>query len=202
MPAGGSHARADSTVKMTTNEAALLGPQGHDHPLGCRHLHPLEDAPQRDRGHHLGGSSSVWRCSRRGLACSSSSSSRDESFCTCLEHAWSAMKLCSFMRMGELLAQQPVLSGAVVFGVCVCCCVSTRVVQTCAVTLRGSVGSTRRMIHPNITMYAYARARAHKARRFMGETAGSRGRCVCACVCPSCNERLLSHGGHVSSLAA
>ena len=142
---------------MTTNEAALLGPQGHDHPLGCRHLHPLEDAPQRDRGHHLGGSSSVWRCSRRGLACSSSSSSRDESFCTCLEHAWSTMKLSSFMRMGELLAQQPVLSGAVVFGVCVCCCVSTRVVQTCAVTLRGSVGSTRRVIHPNITIYTPGR---------------------------------------------
>ena len=157
MPAGGSHARADSTVKMTTNEAALLGPQGHGHPLGCRHLHPLEDAPQRDRGHHLGGRSSVWRRSRRGLACSSSSSSRDESFCTCLEHAWSAMKLCSFMRMGELLAQQPVLSGAVVFGVCVCCCVSTRVVQTCAVTLRGSVGSTRRVIHPNITIYTPGR---------------------------------------------
>ena len=157
MPAGGSHARADSTVKMTTNEAALLGPQGHGHPLGCRHLHSLEDAPQRDRGHHLGGSSSVWRCSRRGLACSSSSSSSDESFCTCLEHAWSAMKLCSFMRMGELLAQQPVLSGAVVFGVCVCCRVSTRVVQTCAVTLRGSVGSTRRVIHPNITIYTPGR---------------------------------------------
>ena len=151
MPAGGSHARADSAVKMTTNEAALLGPQGHDHPLGCRHLHSLEDAPQRDRGHHLGGSSSVWRCSRRGLACSSSSSSRDESFCTCLEHAWSVMKLCSFMRMGELLAQQPVLSGAVVFGVCVCCCVSTRVVQTCAVTLRVAVGST------NITIYTPGR---------------------------------------------
>ena len=44
------------------------------------------------------------------------------------------MKLCSFMRMAELLAQQPVLSGAVVFGVCVCGRVSTRVVQTCAVT--------------------------------------------------------------------
>jgi hypothetical protein len=67
------------------------------------------------------------------------------------------MKLSSFMRMGELLAQQPVLSGAVVFGVCVCCCVSTRVVQTCAVTLRGSVGSTRRVIHPNITIYTPGR---------------------------------------------
>ena len=157
MPAGGGHARAHSTVKMTTIEAALLGPQGHDHPLGCRNLHSLEDAPQRDRGHHLGGSSSVWRCSRRGLACSSSSSSSDESFCTSLEHAWSVMNLCSSMRLGELLAQQPVLSGAVVFGVCVCCCVSTRVVQTCAVTLRGSVGSTRRMIQPSITMYTPGR---------------------------------------------
>ena len=144
-------------MKMTTNEAALLGPQGHDHPLGCRHLHPLEDAPQRDRGHHLGGSSSVWRCTRRGLACSSSSASSDESFCTSLEHAWNVMNLCSFMRLGELLAQQPVLSGAVVFGVCVCCCVSTRVVQTCAVTLRGSVGSTRRVIHTNITIHTPGR---------------------------------------------
>ena len=80
--AGGGHARADSTVKMITHEAALLGPQGHDHPLGCRHLHLLGDALQRDRGHHLGGRSSVWRSSRRGLACSSTSSSSDESFCT------------------------------------------------------------------------------------------------------------------------
>ena len=107
-------------------QAGCSGPQGHGHPLGCRHLHPLEDAPQRDRGHHLGGSSSIWRCSRKGLACSSSSSSGDESFCTCLEHATNVMKLCSFMRMAELLAQQPVLSGAVVFGVCVCGRVSTR----------------------------------------------------------------------------
>jgi len=58
-PAGGSHAQADSTVKMTTNKAALLGPQQHGHPLSCRHLHAHEDAPQRGRGHHLGGSSSV-----------------------------------------------------------------------------------------------------------------------------------------------
>ena len=157
MRAGGGHARADSTVKMITHGAALLGPQGHGRPLGCHHLPLLGDAPQRDRGHHLGGRSSVWRSSRRGLACSSTSSSSDESFCTCLEHAWSAMKLCSFMRMGELLAQQPVLSGAVVFGVCVCCRVSTRVVQTCAVTLRGSVGSTRRVIHTNITIHTPGR---------------------------------------------
>ena len=88
VPAGGGHAGADSTVKMITHEAALLGPQGHDHPLGCRHLPLLGDAPQRDRGHHLGGRSSVWRSSRRGLACSSTSSSSDESFCTCLEHTW------------------------------------------------------------------------------------------------------------------
>ena len=44
---------------MITNEAELPYPQGHDHPLGCCHLHLLQDAPQRGRGHHLGGSSSV-----------------------------------------------------------------------------------------------------------------------------------------------
>ena len=86
--AGGGHARADSTVKMITHGAALLGFQGHDHPLGCRHLHLLGDAPQRHRGPHLGASSSVRWSSRKGLACSSSSSSGDESFCTCLEHTW------------------------------------------------------------------------------------------------------------------
>ena len=31
-----------------------------------------------------------------------------------------AVLLCLLMRMAELLAQQPVLYGAVVFGVCVC----------------------------------------------------------------------------------
>jgi len=129
---------------MITHGAALLGPQGHDHPLGCRYLHLLGDAPQRDRGHHLGGRSSVWRSSRRGLACSSTSSSSDESFCTCLKHARNVMDLCSFMRRAELLAQQPVLSGAVVFGACVCGRVTTRLVQTCAVTLREHVGSSRR----------------------------------------------------------
>ena len=138
MPAGGSHARADSAVKMTTNEAALLGPQGHDHPLGYRHLHSLEDAPQRDRGHHLGGSSSVWRCSRRGLACSSSSPSGDESFCTCLEHTWDVMMLCSPVRLAGLVTLQPVLFGRAFFGACVCHSVSKRVVQTCAVTCHRS----------------------------------------------------------------
>ena len=130
--AGGGHARADSTVRMITNKAALLGSQGHGHPLGCRHLHPLEDAPQRNRGHHLGGSSSVWRCSRRGLACSSSSG--DESFCTCWEHTWNVMMLCSLMRIVEFVTLQPVLSRSAFFGACVCSRVSTRVVQTCAVT--------------------------------------------------------------------
>ena len=177
---------------MTTIEAALLGPQGHDHPLGCRHLHSLEDAPQRDRGHHLGGSSSVRRCSRRGLACSSSSSSSDESFCTSLEHAWSVMNLCSFMRLGELLAQQPVLSGAVVFGVCVCCCVSTRVVQTCAVTLRGSVGSTRRMIHPNITMYTPGRVHTKqddlRAKQLVVFPSGVFDRATRECFCGGSSE--------------
>ena len=119
---------------MITNEAALLGPQGHGHPLGCRHLHPLEDAPQRGRGHHLGGSSSVWRCSRKELAYSSSSSSSDESFAPALEHAWNMMMLCSLMRIVECVTLQPVLSGRAFSGACVCCRVSTRVVQTCAVT--------------------------------------------------------------------
>ena len=144
MRAGGGHARADSTVKMITHGAALLGPQGHDHPLGCRHLHLLGDALQRDRGHHLGGSSSVWRSSRRGLACSSTSSSTDESFCTCLKHTWNLMMLCSLMCRAELLTQQPLLSGAVVFGACVCGRVTTRLVQTFAVTIREPVGSIRR----------------------------------------------------------
>ena len=53
-----------------------------------------------------------------------------------------------------------------------CCRVSTRVVQTCAVALRGvcweyQKGDTHEY---NDT---YARARAHKARTFMGETAGT-----------------------------
>jgi len=139
---------------MITHGAALLGPQGHGHPLGCRHLPLLGDAPQRDRGHHLGGRSSVWRSSRRGLACSSTSSSSDESFCTCLEHARNVMDLCSFMRRAELLAQQPVLSGAVVFGACVCRRVTTRLVQTCAVTIREPVGSTKRPWSGNITISA------------------------------------------------
>ena len=144
MHAGGGHARADSTVKMITHGAALLGPQGHGHPLGCHHLPLLGDAPQRDRGHHLGGRSSVWRSSRRGLACSSTSSSSDEFFCTCLEHTWNVVYLCSFMCRAEVLAQQPVLSGAVVFGACVCGRVTTRLVQTFAVTIREPVGSIRR----------------------------------------------------------
>merc|ERR1711865_62950 len=80
---------ADSTVNMITNEAALLGPQGHGHPLGC--------------GHHLGGSSSVWRCSRKELAYSSSSSSSDESFAPALEHAWNMMILCSLMCIVEFV---------------------------------------------------------------------------------------------------
>ena len=54
------------------------------------------------------------------------------------------MNLCSSMRMAELLAQQPLLSGAVVFGACMCGRVTTSLVQTCAVTLREHVGSSRR----------------------------------------------------------
>ena len=154
MHAGGGHAGADSTVKMITHGAALLGPPAGDHPLGCRHLHLLGDAPQRHRGHHLGASSSIWRSSRRGLACSSTSSSSDESFCTCFEHARNGMNLCSFMCRAESLAQQPVLSGAVVFGACVCGRVTTRLVKTCAVTLREHVGTTRSAWSPNITISA------------------------------------------------
>jgi hypothetical protein len=110
-----------------THEAALLGPQGHDHPLGCHHLHLLGDAPQRHRGPHLGASSSVWQSSRRGLACSSGLHLQraDESFCTCLEHTWNLMMLCSLMRMARLVTLQPVRSGRAFFGACVCCRVST-----------------------------------------------------------------------------
>eukprot|EP00964_Phaeocystis_antarctica_P158700 scaffold129512_cov54-Phaeocystis_antarctica.AAC.1 len=54
----------------------------------------------------------------------------------------------------ELLAQQLVLSGAVVFGACVCGRVTTRLVQTCAVTLREHVGTTRSAWSPNITISA------------------------------------------------
>ena len=64
------------------------------------------------------------------------------------------MDLCSFMRRAELLAQQPVLSGAVVFGACVCGRVTTRLVQTCAVTIREPVGSTRRPWGGNIKISA------------------------------------------------
>ena len=58
------------------------------------------------------------------------------------------------MCRAELLAQQPVLSGAVVFGACVCGRVTTRLVQTCAVTIREPVGSTRRPWSGNITISA------------------------------------------------
>ena len=156
--AGGGHARADSTVKMITHEAALLGPQGHDHPLGCRHLHLLGDAPQRHRGPHLGASSSVRWSSRKGLACSSSSSSGDESFCTCGEHTWNVMMLCSLMRMARLVTLQPVLSGRAFFGACVCCRVSTRVVQTCAVTCHrpSTIYPPKPPTHPGRARGAYA----------------------------------------------
>ena len=49
------------------------------------------------------------------------------------------MELCSFMRRAELLAQQPVLSGAVVFGACVWGRVTTRLIQTCVVTISGNL---------------------------------------------------------------
>ena len=101
-------------MKEITYEAALRGPQADDHPLGCRLLDPLGYVHPRERGHHLGGSSSVWRSTRRELACSSTSCSSDESFGIYLEHARNVMELCSFKTMAEVLAQQPVLCGAVV----------------------------------------------------------------------------------------
>ena len=60
--------------------------------------------------------------------------SGDESFCTCLEHTWNLMMLCSLMRMARLVTLQLVRSGRAFFGACVCCRVSTIVAQTCAVT--------------------------------------------------------------------
>ena len=48
----------------------------------------------------------------------------DESFCTCLEHTWNLMMLCSLMRMARLVTLQPVRSGRAFFGACVCCRVS------------------------------------------------------------------------------
>ena len=117
MAAGGRHelsSGAESTVNTTAYEAALRGPQADDHPLGCCHLHLREDDHQRDHGHHLGGSSSAWRSTRRGVACSSTSSSGDESFGTYLEHARDVMNMCSLKTMADVLAQQPVLCGAVV----------------------------------------------------------------------------------------
>ena len=83
--AGGRHelsSGAESTVNTTAYEAALRGPQADDHPLGCCHLDPRGYVHRRERGHHLGGSSSAWRSTRRGVACSSTSSSGDESFGT------------------------------------------------------------------------------------------------------------------------
>ena len=121
MDAGGRHelsSGADLIVKSITYEARLLKPQESDHPLGCRHLHYLGDDRRRERGHHLGASSSVRRMvrrsTRRKLAYSSTSSSSDESFGTYLEHARNVMDLCSLKRLADVLAQQPVLSGAVV----------------------------------------------------------------------------------------
>ena len=199
MHAGGGHARADSTVKMITHGAALLGPQGHDHPLGCRYLHVLGDAPQRDRGHHLGGRSSVWRSSRRGLACSSTSSSSDESFCTCLEHARNVMDLCSFMRRAELLAQQPVLSGAVVFGACVCGRVTTRLVQTCAVTLSEHVGSTRSAWSPNITISALGHASTKEGHLWAKQLVAATGLNILTKTRQAPRQRdLNTHGEHTN----
>ena len=44
-----------------------------------------------------------------GVACSSTSSSGDESFGTYLEHARNVINMCSLKTMADVLAQQPVL---------------------------------------------------------------------------------------------
>ena len=133
--AGGGHAGADSTVKMTTHEAALLGPQKDTTTLWAAATFMFLEMPLNATAAHIlvAAAAFVWRSSRKELACSSSASG-DESFCTCLEHTWNLMMLCSLMRMASLVTLQPVLSGRAFFGACVCCRVSTRVVQTCAVT--------------------------------------------------------------------
>ena len=53
------------------------------------------------------------------------------------------MKRCSLKRMAEVLAQQPVLCGAVVLVRTVCGRVTTRLVSACAVTVKESVMSTK-----------------------------------------------------------
>jgi hypothetical protein len=109
-----------------------------DHPRGCT------AGPSRTRPPSgLPPPSSSWRCpstpprptswwqqqrsvvltQRAGLLFTSG----DESFCTCLEHRWNFMMLCSLMRMARLVTLQPVLSVLEDFLRCVrvCCRVST-----------------------------------------------------------------------------
>ena len=83
------------------------------------------------------------------------------------------MELCSFMRRAELLAQQPVLSGAVVFGACVWGRVTTRLIQNVCSDNQGTCWEYQKALERQYNDIC-GRARAHKARTFMGETA-SRG---------------------------
>ena len=82
------------------------------------------------------------------------------------------MNLCSFMCRAELLAQQPALSGAVVFG-------GVRV-RPCDHEARSNVCSDNQATcreYQKALERQYndicARARVDEARRFMGETAGT-----------------------------
>jgi len=119
-------------VKVMTHEAALLGPQVTLKdmtilwaattfiflvmPLNATAAHILVPAAAFGSPHAEG-----WPA----LPVFIFSEQSDESFCTCLEHTWNLMMLCSLMRMARLVTLQPVRSGRAFFGACVCCRVST-----------------------------------------------------------------------------
>ena len=118
-------------VKVMTHEAALLGPQVTLKdmtilwaattfiflvmPLNATAAHILVPAAAFGSPHAEG-----WPA----LPVFIFSEQSDESFCTCLEHTWNLMMLCSLMRMARLVTLQPVRSGRAFFGACVCCRVS------------------------------------------------------------------------------
>ena len=69
---------------------------------------------------------------------------------------------------------------------------STRVVQTCAVTLRGSVGSTRRVIHTNITIHTPGRVHTKqddlRAKQLVVFPSGVFDRATRECFCGGSSE--------------
>ena len=78
------------------------------------------------------------------------------------------------MCRAELLAQQPVLSGAVVFGACVCgrvWCDHEARSNVCSDN-QGASWEYQKALEGKYKDIC-GRSRAHKARRFMGETAGT-----------------------------